>query len=212
MLEHGADRGKTPPPIGRGLARRVAHDFALIFMGRHTAMIDRLEDEIRQYRIEFQRFLNGEAAIPPEEIETKLRRRINQIVGSPRLSSVDRFRLSGLESRFNSLTELFRRRQRAQLGPHPAAAATERVGPTAVDLGPESDSSQVEALYDAIYAERSAEVGLEDFHEYLSRQVTQLRDRTGCDKVRFTVHTKDGKPKLKARGLRTSERGGDPAR
>lgn len=169
-------------------------------------MIDRLESEIRDYRIEFQRFLNGEATIPPEEMETKLRKRINEIVGKPQLSAVDRFRLTGLESRFNSLSELFRRRQRSQQTPHhPPEAPPERAPrrETSIDLAPGSDSRQVAALYEAIYAKRSSEVELDDFHAYLDRRAEQLRERTGCDKVRFTVHTEDGKPRLKARGIRS---------
>lgn len=177
-------------------------------------MIDRLEDDIRRYRIEFQRFLNGEASIPPEDIESKLRKRINEIVGRPQLSSVDRFRLSGLESRFNSLSELFRRRQREHLESHAAPTATPSQQPASVDLGPDSEARQVEALYDAIYSDRSTAVGLDDFHTYLTRRAAELRERTGCDEVRFTVEEEAGKPKLKARGLRRSkpEPSGEAAR
>ncbi len=168
-------------------------------------MIDRLEAEIRRYRIEFQRFLNGEASIPPEEVESKLRKRINEIVGQPQLSSADRFRLSGLESRFNSLNELFRRRQRDHLESHTTPAATTAPAPASVDLEADSEARQVEALYDAIYSDRSTAVGLDDFHNYLTRRAAELRQRTGCDKVRFTVEAEEGKPKLKARGLRRSK-------
>lgn len=167
-------------------------------------MIDRLEADIRQYRIEYQRFLNGEATIPPEELRAELRKRINEIVAKPQLSGVDRFRLTGLESRFNSLNELFRRRQRSQPGPQRSPETSQEVPAASADLGAGSDARQVRALYEAIYAERSSEVGLDDFHAYLSRRAEELRKRTGCERVRFTIRHEGGTPKLKARGLRGS--------
>ena len=78
----------------------------------YSAIIDRLEDEIRQYRIEYERFFNGDAKVPPEEAAEQIRKHLRELTVVPRLSQVERYRLGGLEGRYNSLTELHRRRMR----------------------------------------------------------------------------------------------------
>jgi len=167
----------------------------------YESIIDRLEDEIRQYRIEYQRFFNGDSHVPPEAQGGKIRKRLRSFVGAPQLSAVDRFRLGGLESRYNSLDELFRRRLRDLSHTHRAQPAADRAAPTVVDLGTDSDAAQVADLYEAIYAERTRKIDLERFHAYLVDQATKVRQRSGCEKVRFTVRAEDGKPKLKVRPL-----------
>jgi len=172
----------------------------------YKSIIDRLEDEIRQYRVEYQRFLNGESHIPPEEERGKIRKQLTSLVAVPQLSAVDRFRLEGLESRYSSLDELFRRRLRDMSHVHRTeAAAEEAAAATVVDLAADSDAAHVAGLYEAIYAARSKKVDLEHFHSYLLDQAIKVRQRCGCEKVRFTVHAEDGKPKLKVRPLATSE-------
>jgi hypothetical protein len=40
---------------------------------------------------------------------------------------------------------------------------------------------------------------LDTFRGYLQKQMTQIRDKTGCDAVQFRVVNEDGKVKLKAK-------------
>lgn len=172
----------------------------------YGTIIDRLEEEIRQYRVEFQRFFNGDTQIPPEDQGLRIRKRLTSLTGAPQLSAVDRFRLSGLESRYNSLVELFRRRLREAQHIQRARSAEGRDASTAavVDLGTEDGQAKIDTLYEAIYGQDGA-IRPEAFRDYLTRQAAKVRQRTGCDKVRFTVRDEDGKPRLKARPLRTGK-------
>ena len=74
--------------------------------------------------------------------------------------------------------------------------------PVVVDYDASGGHGQLDSLYDAIYGQRSTPIGLDDFSSYLAKQADKVRERTGCDKVRFTVRDDGGGPKLKAKPLR----------
>lgn len=170
----------------------------------YSTILDRLEREIRQYRVEYQRFFNGDLKVPPVEYAEKIRKQLNRLVAATQLSPVDRFRLSGLEGHYNSLSDLYRRRLRDMDMPHPAAVTTQRPAaktiPTIV-VGESAPKEEVGSLYEALYANRDAPVALEDFHAYVLEQANKVRQRTGCSSVRFTVRDDGGKKRLKARPL-----------
>jgi hypothetical protein len=171
----------------------------------YSTIIDRLTEDIRQYRIESQRFFTGDSQVPPEELREQIRKRLTSIIGQPQLSSVEQFRLSALESRYHSLTELFRRRLRDHdLARRAASELAHAAGRSKeVELATDSGVEAVEGLYRAIYAERSGPIDIGAFHAYLQKQAAQVRDRTGCDKVRFSVDSRSGAPKLKAKPVRS---------
>ena len=169
-------------------------------------MIERLEDEIRQLRVEYQRFFNGDAKSPPEAQAKRIRRQLTHLNGISQLTAVEQFRLGGLEGRYNSLSELFRRRLRDMdySGRH-APAASDPGGTSTVVFEPTTGADEVAALYDTLYAQRHTHVALEDFHAYLLKQATKVRERTGCARVRFSVSTPEGTPKLKVRPMPTED-------
>lgn len=170
----------------------------------YSAIIDRLEKEIRQYRVEFQRFFNGDVQVPPEDSSTKIRQRLNQLTAVAQLSQVDRFRLSGLEARYNSLSELHRRRLREMDIQHHITAPAPQPSPrpsTSAVVGEAAEADDVDTLFTALYSKASPTIAREDFHAYLLDQAAKLRQQTGCKKVRFTVRTDGDKKRLKARPL-----------
>ena len=162
-----------------------------------STLIDRLEKDIADYRVEYQRFFNGDATLPPEEEWSEIRQRLNHLVGIPQLTQVDRFRLGGLEGRYNSLSELFRRRLREM--DYAQGARGGAAGPASVILSATPDLDDVAPLYQQLYADRKTNVALEDFHAYLEKQARKVRQKTGCVRVRFTVRNDGGKRKLRAR-------------
>jgi hypothetical protein len=169
-------------------------------------MIERLEEDIRIFRIQYQRFFNGESKLPPKNQADRIRLQLHRLNGISQLTSVEQFRLSGLEGRYNSLSELFRRRmsdmdysqRRTPGGRDPGAT-------NAIVLDPETAADEVAPLYDTLYAQRSTTVALEDFHAYLLKQANEVRKRTGCSRVRFSITSPDGKPKLKVRPMPTED-------
>lgn len=173
---------------------------------QYLSIIDRLESEIRQLRVEYQRFFNGEVQVPPEDEAERIRRRLSELASIAQLSPVERFRLNGLESRFNSMGELHRRRmrelsssQRAAALRAGAAAGKQAPAATAVVVGPKSSSEQINGLYQRVYPDQNTKVALEDFHKALEKQAAKVRKKTGCKNVRFTVRTEAGKRRLRAK-------------
>ena len=174
--------------------------------------IDRLAKTLKVLQVEYEKFFNGALDIPPGEEHAKLSKAIRRLRGRKQMTSVDRFRLMQLESRFNSYSELFNRRLRhkeevgraaVQSKAENAAKATARNGVVVRDkLAPRD----VEALYGELASgNNQGSFDLESFRVYLSRQAGEIRRKTGCREVRFRVVEEGGRTKLKAKPIREAQ-------
>ena len=76
--------------------------------------IERLEDDIRRLKIEFDIYFNGGMKKAPHQARASLEARIKRINGNRSLDFATRYRLSALISRYTSYRELWRRRLKAQ--------------------------------------------------------------------------------------------------
>ncbi len=170
--------------------------------------LDRLSHDIDRLKVDFDRFFNGALEIPPDDDRDAIRDTIRQLHASNTTSHADIFRLSSLEARFNSVSELANRRLRdRETGPRTRPGASAEPAPpsaragVAVDENPTAQAA--EALFNELYrlADRDPKTDLESFRQYLASQVVRIRESTGCDKVEFRVASVDGKMKLKARPL-----------
>lgn len=181
--------------------------------------LDRLEREIREVRIEFERFFNGAPEVELRDVERR-RQRIGQelkALRSSNLKSVELgFRLAALEGRFHSQGELVTRRVRQlEEGAPPAmrrlaeGLAGEADGPMAgggerdagFEVAGAVSQEAVEGLYRGLHRSSGSRprFDLASFRTYLERQLETVRERTGCDRVVFRIAEEDGKMKLKAR-------------
>lgn len=172
--------------------------------------LDQVDREIRQLRIEFEKFFNGGLHVPPEELRTRVQGSIRSLRNLNFTSAVENFRLADLEARFNSYNELFNRRLRDQeegrhLGLRPIATPpARRFDPEqGVVLGAQMEGAAVQALYEGLAKGPGdgPRFDLESFRTYLSKQVAAIQLKTGCAEVQFRVAAEDGKLKLKARPL-----------
>jgi hypothetical protein len=184
--------------------------------------LDRLAAEIRQLRVDFERFFSGALLVPPDELRRRVQAQLRQLRQVSAMTAVERFRLGDLEARHNSYDELFSRRLRdheegrlrAGHAPPPARAMPEpRYDPGAgIVVGPDPDPRAVAALYEGLTAAGGAggagaaggdrpRFDLASFGSYLQRQAAAIRDQTGCANVQFRLAAEDGKVKLKARPL-----------
>lgn len=173
--------------------------------------IDQLERDIGQLKIEFARYFAGDLDLPPDPQRQEVQNSIRQLRGTLMTSPVDRFRLSTLTARFNTLNELFNRRlrevdhgrRRRAIGP-----ATRRLFDPGqgIRLGDRADADAVRSLYDALYkGQDEPQGGYSRFRDYLVRQVDTIRSNTGCAEVSFRV-TRDGdKTSLKAKPIKVQE-------
>jgi hypothetical protein len=139
-----------------------------------------------------------------DDIEAELRRL--RSVNMRR--SVDNFRFGALEAQMNSYGEMFSRRLRSleegkQAPRHPTRVPAHRHDVDAgVVVSDRCEQEAVEALLQGL-VERTPRgtptMDIDTFRGYLQRQVTQIRDKTGCELVQFRVVTEEGKVKLKAK-------------
>ncbi|HEV3459041.1 MAG TPA: MXAN_5187 C-terminal domain-containing protein [Thermoanaerobaculia bacterium] len=192
--------------------------------GTVSEAIDRLAAEIRQLRVDFERFFSGALPFPPEELRRRVQAELRQLRNINAMTAVERFRLGDLEARHNSYDELFSRRLRDReegrrhsgqvplVSPSPEARpqAPPRYDPGAgIVIGPSPDPRAVAALYEGLTTAGAAGGGAEgprfdvaSFGSYLQRQAAAIRDKTGCAEVQFRLATEDGKLKLKARPVK----------
>ncbi|PYQ56789.1 MAG: hypothetical protein DMF53_24485 [Acidobacteria bacterium] len=177
--------------------------------------LDLLGRDIQQLRVDFERFFNGALPFPPDELRGRVQAQIRQLRGMSNLATaVDSFRLSDMEARFNSYNELFNRRLRdSEEGRHLAARPAPPPAPRRYDpaqgivFGDRIDPQAAEALYQGLAASPGdgPRFDLDSFQTYLARQVTAIREKTGCTQVQFRLAAEDGKIKLKARPVAARE-------
>lgn len=164
--------------------------------------LDRLEGELRQLRVEYERFFNGALDTPPEPLYAKIKRELARLHGRDLKSVADRFRLSNLEAKLATYGELFGRRLRdheegRQRVSAPAARAVAERG---IVCGESAEPEAAAALYDVLARSGSGpKFDLHTFQLYLDRQLTAIRAKTGCRQVRFRVIDDGGQMKLKAK-------------
>jgi hypothetical protein len=180
-------------------------------------LLDQLNRDVQQLRVDFERFFNGALPFPPEELRGRVQTQIRTLRSlSPSATAVDTFRLGDLEARFNSYNELFNRRLRdTEEGRHAGrqAAAAPPLAPRRHDpaqgvvFGDRVDPEAAEALYQGLVSAPgdAPRFDLDSFQTYLARQVTAIREKTGCAEVQFRLATEDGKVKLKARPVAAPE-------
>lgn len=167
--------------------------------------VDQVEREIQQLRVDFERFFNGALPFPPEELKGRIQTQLKQLRNS-NMTAADNFRLSELEARFNSYSELFNRRLRdveegGRQAPRAAAPEAPRFDPRrGIVVGGAVATGAAEALYHGLCSGPEApRFDLDSFQAYLERQAASIRAKTGCSEVQFRLVDEDGKVKLKAK-------------
>jgi hypothetical protein len=168
-------------------------------------LLMRLDQDIRRFQIDFERFFSGNLPIPPDQRRIGIQNQIKEL-RTVRLKTVSlRFRYNTLEAKFNAFLVLFNRRLREhELGKVAARArsADGDIDPAigiVVDEKPSTAATQ--ALYNGLYADSDSgpKADFELFHSYLEKQARKIRQTTGCNQVRFRVAHEGGKTKLKAK-------------
>lgn len=74
--------------------------------------IDRLEEDIRRLKIDFDIYFNGGSKTPPHASRASLEARISRLHGDRTLSYGSRYKLNAMMSRYNSFRHLWRRKLR----------------------------------------------------------------------------------------------------
>lgn len=172
----------------------------------HAEALDRLEKDIRQLRIDFERFFGGGLPFPPEDLRTRIQGQLKTLRNVNMRSAVESFRLGDLEARFNSYNELYNRKIRdKEEGRVRGLAALAHDRPhfdprrgVVID-GPVSEQAAEALFRELAKGPDPLRFDLGTFRTYLERQAEALRAKVGCTAVVFRLAEEEGKLKLKAR-------------
>ena len=171
-------------------------------------LLMQLDQDIRRFRIDFERFFSGNLPIPPDQRRINIQNQIKEL-RTVRMRAVSlRFRFNTLEAKFNAFLVVFNRRLRdLELG-RKIRPASSGGGPTldaaaGVVIDGEPSAAAAQALFNGLYAasDGAPTADFDRFQELLRQQASRIRDKTGCQEVSFRVASEKGKLKLKAKPI-----------
>jgi hypothetical protein len=192
-------------------------------------MLDRLEDDMRKLRIEFDVFFNGGSKKPPYDTKNRVETMIKRFSEDRNLSFAQRFRYNSLVARYTSFRELWRRNMTSieegqninaklvgtfaerptSAAPSSFAPMSQKTGfrPTSVNCSdPQQEVDKVITLYNSVIDAKKAcgeptdKLSFEQFHKILIVQSSKLKAQLQCSSVNFSVEIEQGQVKFKAKG------------
>jgi hypothetical protein len=175
----------------------------------------RLEEDVRRLKIEFDIYFNGAAKRPPYDTKNRVETLIKRLGDDRTLNYAQRFHYNSLASRYTAFRDLWRRTlQGREEGRDPATAAratvrqeeTEPVNhSTFVCADAHKDVATVKNLYNSLLeakrrcGEPTADFSFPRFHRLIASKADGLKERLGCDRVRFSVDVAGGHVSFKAK-------------
>ena len=174
---------------------------------------NKLDDDIRRLKIEYEVFFNGGAPRPPHDtlyrVETMIKRYSSD---QSKLSFSQRFRFTNLVQKYAVNAQLWRRKLqekeegRSLIGPQkrpvemPAGDGTVRVVFSDPDVETEKVSQLLQAMLEARRraGETAGSLDAAAFHKFIKDKTKQVKAALGCDKVQFSVSVEGGKVKFRA--------------
>jgi hypothetical protein len=178
-----------------------------------------LAADLKRLEAEYNMFFAGRLPRPPWETRGRVEALIKRYDRGMSMGTGDRFRFETLQSRFQSLAELWDRGLRsreegrrgpfAQPLPKTASKKSGKAGGNVVNVtaftDPVREMDKLHTLYDSLMdARRQHGEDVVPFHKFaalVKNQVTQLRDK-GNAEVAFRVAVKDGKVAFTVRALK----------
>jgi hypothetical protein len=175
--------------------------------------LNRLEEEIRRLKVEFDIYFNGGSPKPPTDTKYRVESLVKRLYEARGMTFSQRFRYNSLVARFNVYKELWRRnlKEKEEGGREREIEAATRTGPltftpsTVRCADPSAEPDKVRQLYDSFVlarrstGERVQAVPYERFAQMIASQAAQIKNQLKCDAIEFTVEVADGAVKFKAR-------------
>lgn len=178
-----------------------------------------LTADLKRLEAEYNMFFAGRLPRPPWETRGRVEAMVKRLDRGRISGTADRFRFEQLQTRFQTMTDVWDRGQRAREEgrPGPFAAPPPKQAPRRGEHGdskivhitafrdPMREMDKVHALYDSLMdARRELGEDVVPFHRFaalVKDQVTKLRD-SGTSEVAFRVAVKNGKVNFTVRGLK----------
>lgn len=183
--------------------------------------LTRLEDDIRRLRIEFDIFFNGAAKRPPYDTKGRVETLLKRLGDDRTLNYAQRYRYNSLAARYNAFRDLWRRTmQGREEGRDSVSAAranikkdrTNAVEPVSfVCLNAHKEVELVKSLYNSLVeakqrcGESTECLSFPQFHRLIASKSDELKERLGCDRVRFSVAVEGGHVSFKAKPDRSDD-------
>jgi len=183
--------------------------------------LTRLEDDIRRLKIEFDIYFNGASKRPPYDTKNRVETLVKRLGDERALTFAQRYRYNSLAARYNSFRDMWRRTmQGREEGRDPVSTARANVKANGdKDAEPVSfvcsdahkDVETVKSLYETLMeakqrcGESTADLSFPRFHRLVASKADGLKERLGCERVKFSVTVEGGHVSFKAKGDRSGE-------
>jgi len=183
-------------------------------------VLNKLEDDLRRLKIEYEVYFSGGAPRPPHDTLYRVEILIKRYsADQSKLNFSQRFRFSALVQKFAVNNQLWRRKLqekeegRSLVGvPRRPAAAPVSEAAVPVSNGvvrvvctdPEGETEKVDQLLQAMQearrqvGERPDGLDAASFHKFIQDKTQQIKEKLGCDKVQFSISVEGGKVKFRA--------------
>jgi hypothetical protein len=177
---------------------------------------NRLEDDLRRLKIEYEIYFNGATPRPPRDtlfkVETMIKRYSSD---QAKLNFAQRFRFTALAQKYAVQAQLWRRKLQEKeegrtLGTlqkrviekmrNPAAVNTVRI----VCSNPDAEAEKITLLLEAMKrarveaGESISNLDPAAFHKFIKEKTGQIKERLRCERVQFSISIEGGKVKFKA--------------
>lgn len=177
----------------------------------------RLEDDVRKLKVEFDIYFNGSSKRPPYDTKGRVETLIKRLADERQLTYAQRYQYNSLVARYTSFRDLWRRTIQDREEGRGAAAgrANARKANETPSAAPEhttflcadarTDVPTVKGLYDMLVAaKRQCGESVDDFsfaqfHRMLAQKTETLKERLGCERVRYSVGLEGGRVQFKAK-------------
>ena len=177
--------------------------------------LTRLEEDIRRLRIEFDIFFNGAAKRPPYDTKGRVETVLKRLGDDRSLTFAQRYRYNSLAARYNAFRDLWRRTmQGREEGRDPVSAARasakketvlEAPPVSFVCIDPHKEVGLVREIFDSLLeakqkcGESTEGLAFPQFHRLVAAKSDGLKERHGCNQVRFSVAVENGHVSFKAK-------------
>jgi hypothetical protein len=176
--------------------------------------LTRLEEDIRKLRVEFDIFFNGASKRPPYETKARVETLLKRLGDDRTLTFAQRYRYNSLAARYTAFRDLWRRLMQGReegRDPVSAARASVKVEPNSVSpvsfvcLDAHKEVGVVKDLYNSLLeakqkcGETVEGLSFPQFHRLVASKSDGLKERHGCERVRFSVAVENGHVSFKAK-------------
>ncbi len=174
---------------------------------------NRLEEDLRRLKIEYEVYFNGGSPRPPHDTLYRVEKTIKRYSSDQSsLNFSQRFRFTSLAQKYAVNSNLWRRKLQEKEEGRSVTGTQKRPAEFPVDSrvvrvvcsDPDQETEKVTRLLQAMrearrrVGENPDSLDPAAFHKFIKNKTKQIKETLHCNKVQFTVSIEDGKVKFKA--------------